>query len=137
MTYSKLSSELQQAFLEYTLSTDIFVGATEAEIRQVFRRINSHTVPLNTQEIRHATHQGAFKWFVVAMSEKYAQMMKDIGVYAEQQLGRMSDASMISEIVHALTKGIEHASDVRRSKFYEDNDGVCVRLKELRFLRRN
>lgn len=122
MAYSKLPPELQQRFLEYQLSADIFVGATESEIRQVFRRINSYTVPLNPQETRHATFQGAFKWFVVAMSEKYAQMMKDIGVYTEQQLSRMNDALMISEIVYALMKGIDHASDARQHALYEEYD---------------
>jgi len=38
------------------------VAATPAEVREVFRRINSYTVPLNSEEQRHATYQGPFKF---------------------------------------------------------------------------
>jgi hypothetical protein len=96
----------QQKYLEYPLSADILLAATETEIRQLFRRINSYTVPLNDQETRHAVYQGAFKWFIVDLSEQYAQVMKQMGVYGERQLTRMADAQLFAEITRALISGI-------------------------------
>lgn len=43
--------------------------------------MNSYTVPLNSQEKRHAFYQGEFKWFMVEVTRKYAQSLKDIGVF--------------------------------------------------------
>lgn len=120
--YSQLEHHEQAQFLDYQLSVDIFVGATEKDIRQVFRRINSYTVPLNSQEYRHATYQGDFKWFIVRLTEDYAQLLKDIGVFNEKQLSRMADAQMLSEIVMAITNGIESASKKKLNRFYETHD---------------
>ena len=74
----------------------------EEDIRQVFRRINSYTVPLNPQEKRHATHQGAFKWFVVGLGETYAQSLKTMGVLSETNLSRMADQALFTEITYAI-----------------------------------
>ena len=79
-TFSQLDQEQQQRFVDYALTVDVFVGATSEEIRQVFRRMNSYTIPLNPQEKRHATHQGEFKWSIVEMTERYADALKQLGV---------------------------------------------------------
>src|ERR1039457_1819635 len=120
--FSQLEQEQQQSFVDYTLTVDVFVGATAEEIRQVFRRMNSYTIPLNPQEKRHATHQGEFKWFIVEMSELYASALKQLGVFSERQLSRMADATLFSDIVYTITLGIKSASEASLDKFYQDND---------------
>src|SRR5438067_2390600 len=40
-TFSTLDEDAQQKFITYSISTDIFAGATDEEIREVFRRMNS------------------------------------------------------------------------------------------------
>jgi hypothetical protein len=130
--FSQLEVEEQQQFVDYALTVDLFVSATSDEIRQVFRRMNSYTVPLNPQEKRHATHQGEFKWFIVEMVERYAESLKRLGVFNERQLSRMSDASLISDILYTLSSGIHHASDRSLDKFYEDNDEAYPQAEEMR-----
>lgn len=88
-TFGQLEEDEQLRFVNYSLNVDLFVNATPDEIRQVFRRMNSYTVPLNPQEKRHATHQGEFKWFIVELVERYAESFKRMGVFAERQLSRM------------------------------------------------
>jgi Protein of unknown function DUF262 len=120
--FSQLEEVQRQAFVDYQLTVDVFVGAAPDEIRQVFRRINSYTVPLNPQEKRHAKFQGDLKWFMVALSEKYTEMLKKIGVFSERQLSRMADAALFSEIVLALSEGIQSASETKIDQFYERNE---------------
>ena len=122
LTFSQLDEEDQATFIEYQLSLDIFVGATDEEIRQVFRRINSYTVPLNKQELRHSTWQGDFKWFIVRLVEQYAQALKDIGTFNESQLNRMKDAALLTEIIAATEAGIVSASENKLDTFYKDHD---------------
>jgi hypothetical protein len=121
-TYSDLDEDAQQKFIEYQLSVDVFVGATDADIRQVFRRMNSYTVPLNRQEKRHAIYQGPFKWFIVGLSERWSQTLKDMGVMGERQLSRMADAALISEILLSLKSGIQSASEKKLDDLYSDHD---------------
>lgn len=134
MTFSQLDDENRAVFLEYQLSLDLFVGATQEEIRQVFRRINSYTVPLSPQELRHATYQGEFKWFMVQLVEQYAQVLKDIGVFTESQLSRMKDASLMTEIIMALEEGIISASEVKLDTFYKVNDDSFDDKRRVKFL---
>ena len=120
--FSTLEEPLQRKFVEYPLSTDIFAGAVDDEIRQVFRRINSYTVPLNHQEKRHATHQGAFKWFILSLGETYADSLKKMGVFSEANLSRMADASLFTEITLAVLSGITSASEAKLDGLYLSRD---------------
>lgn len=122
--FSHLEPEEQQRFVDYALTVDLFVSATPNEIRQVFRRMNSYTVPLNPQEKRHATHQGELKWFIVAMVEAYSETLKSIGVFGERQLSRMADAALLSDVIFTLEEGIKSASDRALDGFYEKHEAT-------------
>lgn len=122
LTYSKLDEQHQQAFLSYQLSVDVFVDATEGDIRELFRRVNSYNVPLNAQEIRHATYQGKFKWFLLEMANKYSQVFKEMGVLSESQMARMEDAKFIGDLCVGLDDGIISASEARIDKIYKKYD---------------
>lgn len=123
--FDQLDDDAKNQFLSYALSADVFSAATEAEIREVFRRINSYNVPLNPAEKRHATYQGEFKWFVVSLCEEYSQTLKDIGIFKEPQLARMYDAQLFSEVCRTLVEGIDHASERRLDDLYVQYDKSC------------
>lgn len=132
LKYSELGEESQQKFVTYAISTDIFSGATDEEIRQVFRRMNSYTVPLNHQEKRHATFQGKVKWFIVEMTEKYSTGLKSMGVFTEKQLGRMQDAQLLTEIMMGMLSGIETYSQNKINAFYDSKDVAFPEEGEIR-----
>jgi hypothetical protein len=131
-TYDTLEDESKAAFVNYSINCDLFVNATEEDIRQVFRRINAYTVPLNAAEKRHAIYQGELKWFIVEMCEKYSQLFKTMGVYTESQLGRMNDAAILSDIIYTLHNGIKSQSDKLINDFYRDNDSTFDGSAKLR-----
>jgi hypothetical protein len=91
-------------------------------IRQVFRRINSYTIPLNPQERRHATHQGPFKWFIAEMTERYSQSLKDMGVFRESQLSRMQDSKLLTDLCFTFDRGIESQSEKKLDAYYDDGE---------------
>lgn len=130
--FNQLEEPDQQRFVDYALTVDVFVGATSNEIRQVFRRMNSYTVPLNRQEQRHATHQGELKWFIVDAVEKYSETLKKLGVFKEKQLSRMADAALLSDVVFTIVNGIQHASDKALDDFYAQNEEAFAGGKEFR-----
>ena len=76
-TYTALPDDYKARFLNYSLAADTYVGASSEMIQEVFRRINSYTVPLNAEENRHATFQGEFKWFVYRLSKKNDSILPD------------------------------------------------------------
>lgn len=122
LTLPNLPDELQESFLSYALPVDILAGATTEEIREVFRRINSYTVPLNPEEHRHAVFQGEFKWFIYELTRRFAQLMSDTGIFTEKQLVRMNDAKLFCEVTHALIHGISTTSKKTLDTLYGEYD---------------
>lgn len=118
--YKDLEPEYQQQFLDYSLSIDLFVGATAEEIREVFRRINSYTVPLNPEEQRHAEYQGKFKWFIHGLARKLSEGLKASGIFAEKQLIRMQDTKLLADIVFAMEKGIQTTKSDELDELYKE-----------------
>jgi len=130
-TFSQLDDNDQRRYLEYALSIDVFVGATEDDIRQVFRRMNSYTVPLNPEEKRHATFQGAFKWFIMELIEQYSEPLKQMGVLTEANISRMQDAKLFSEIIQTVLYGIGSAQDSQLNKLYQEFDEKFDQEKQI------
>lgn len=128
---SDLEDDVQERFLGYGLSCDIFVNSTDGDIREVFRRINSYTVPLNAQELRHATRQGPFKWFIVTMSSRYADALKSLGVLNEGQLNRMADGELLTDIIYSIYYGIETPAKGKLDDLFADNDDDFPREQEV------
>lgn len=120
--FSELDKEAQSQFLNYGLNFDVFVAAQAEEVREVFRRMNSFTVPLNPEESRHASFQGPFKWFIHGLSRDFDTAFQACGVFTEKQINRMVDAKLITEIAHALLRGITTTSKASLDKIYRDFD---------------
>jgi hypothetical protein len=122
LLFSQLDEAKQQEFISYQLGTDVLVGAVPGEIREVFRRMNSYTVPLNPQERRHAIYQGAFKWFIHRAATKYTDLLKTMGVLTERKISRMDDTELLAEITLAHANGIDWGSPHKIDAFYKAHE---------------
>jgi hypothetical protein len=132
LTYSELPDEYQERFLNYSLAVDLFVGATSQDIREIFRRMNSYTVPLNPEEKRHATFQGQFKWFIHSLSKNLDATLLTTGIFKEKSLIRMADTKLLSEISHAIIYGIQTTDARKLDALYRAFDDSFAREEELR-----
>lgn len=122
--FSQLPPPLQQKFKDYSLQFDMFVGATDQEVREVFRRMNSFTVPLNPEEQRHADYQGEFKWFMRSLSSDYGEAFRAAGTFSQKALVRMQDQKLLTEICSAYFDGITTTSKTTLTRVYRDHDKV-------------
>ncbi|MFL6846128.1 MAG: DUF262 domain-containing protein [Allosphingosinicella sp.] len=122
LKYSELPPEWQERFISYHMSIDQFVGAQASEVRQIFRRMNSYTVPLNPEEMRNAEFQGKLKWFLYGEAQKYGAVISSLGIYSEKQLVRMQDLKLLAEITHAMKLGVSTTNALTLKNFYRDND---------------
>ncbi|MEL6120183.1 MAG: DUF262 domain-containing protein [Pseudomonadota bacterium] len=122
LSYSTLSEDWQGRFLSYMLSIDQFVGVTSDQVRDVFRRMNSYTVPLNPEELRHAEHQGLFKWFIHSIGSEYTDSLTHIGVFTSKAVVRMQDLKLYTEIACGIDKGVTTTAKKDLDRIYRDND---------------
>lgn len=120
--YSELDQEQKHKFLDYGINVDLFVSATSSEVVEVFRRMNSYTVPLNHEEQRHATYQGKFKWFINDVAEKLEAIFLKLGVFKEKQLVRMQDNKLLTELCHSFYSGISTTNKQKLDSMYRDLD---------------
>jgi hypothetical protein len=120
--FSSLEPEIKERFLDYGLSIDLFTAAPVDEVIEVFRRMNSYTVPLNPEEKRHAQFQGPFKWFVNGAAKQLQATFIRIGTFSEKQIIRMLDAKLITEIVHARFYGITTTNARTLDSLYKSRD---------------
>jgi hypothetical protein len=123
-SYSELDDEYKQRFLDYRLSVDLFVSTTPEEVREVFRRMNSYTIPLNPEEQRHASYQGEFKWFIYRLARRFDESFLRMSLFGPKQLVRMADTKLLSETCHALLYGIQTTDKSKLDKLYRDHDGA-------------
>jgi len=120
--YSTLTTAQKRTFDSYTLRMERFEDAGEPAIREVFRRINSFTAPLNPEEQRHAQFQGEFKWFIHKQTELFGSAFRASGVLSEKQVNRMADAKLLTEVVHAMVYGVTTTSARVLRKLYRTFD---------------
>jgi hypothetical protein len=129
--YSQLQDDEKHAFLSFSLSFDLLVGATNENIVEVFRRMNSYTVPLNAEEHRHASYQGRFKWFANRVAKRYNGLFRAIGLFSEKQLIRMADTKLLAEICDALLNGVRTTNRRILDRLYREHDKTFAEEKLL------
>jgi Protein of unknown function DUF262 len=131
-TYDGLSEDLQQVFLSYSLDFDQFEAATENDVREYFRRINSFTAPLTPEEQRHARYQGDMKWFIHQLASRYEDPLVLLGVLTKKAAIRMGDAKLLAEITSALIYGVTTTSKASLDRMYSSNDRVFAESEPAR-----
>lgn len=122
--YSDLPETLQEAFMSYLLVFDQFEASSDENVREFFRRINAFTTPLSVEERRHAQYQGAMKWFINRVTNKWSSNLVGLGVVTQKRAIRMEDAKFMAELVHALLYGIETTSASKLDKMYASFEGA-------------
>jgi hypothetical protein len=131
LKFSELDEEVRESFLNYGLSMDLFTAAPIEQVIEVFRRMNSYTVPLNPEEKRHAGWQGAFKWFINRLAKSSQPTFRDIGAFSEKQIFRMADAKLLTEICHAIINGIETTNSRKLDGLYKSFDRKFEQEREV------
>lgn len=105
--FSELSKDDQKAFLTYEFSVDLLIEAADADVLDIFARINSHSVPLNAQEKRNAKYFGSFKTLVYSLGFQHLEFWKKHRIVSDSGLARMKEAELTSELLVAMAAGLQ------------------------------
>jgi hypothetical protein len=101
--FSELHTDLQDAINNYDLTVEELTGYTDAQIRDIFDRMNRYVVKLSPQEIRHARQHGRFFDFIESLAR--LPFWKDQRVLTKKQLARMRASEFAAELVILLVEG--------------------------------
>jgi len=131
MYFDDLDDIYQKSFLSYEVSVDLVISASEEEVLEIFRRINSYTLPLNTAEKRHATYQGEFKWFINDLTDLMTPFFEKFKVLTLREIARMMNADLITECSQIILDGIQNRSSHKLEALYKNNDENFNRKEEV------
>lgn len=111
--FSDLPQEKQLDILNYELSTDLLVNLTDAQVLDIFSRLNSHSVVLNEQEKINAGHFGDFKRIADELAREYFEHWIRNKILREPQVVRMADVSLTADLLIAMCDGIQSKKQIR------------------------
>lgn len=132
LKYEDLEENVQNEFLAYEISIDNIVTATTEEILEIFRRINSYTLPLNTSEKRHATYQGKFKWFISDLTEYFTPFFEKYRTLSIRDISRMADTDLLTECCQLRIDGVQNRSAKKLDEIYKKFDNNFGEEDEMR-----
>lgn len=101
--FSELDPTVQAQILHYTIDFNEAVGFSEAEVREVYSRVNKYSMPLNRQELRKADYPGRF--LDVASDLALDEFLDDCRVFTVAQRRRMGDVEFVSELLAGILEG--------------------------------
>lgn len=120
MRYSELEPEVRDDFWQYEIGVDVLFNTELRELLDIFARLNTYSVKLNSTELLNATYLGAFKTTAHKLGHKYAEYWREAGVFTDGQLARMAEVEMSADLLGALLKGISSRKQI--PVFYREFD---------------
>lgn len=131
LKYSQLSPAERKAFLMTKISIGYLIDADDADVIDIFGRLNSVSKTLNEQEKRNARFSGELKAFCLAQAAKRVQLWRDLRVFTANDIARMSEVQFVSDLAYNLVNGISDYSSERLNKFYAENDESFTQLNAI------
>lgn len=117
--YSELSKEEAKDFRLTSLSIGYLLGATDADVIEIFGRLNSVSKTLNPQEKRNARFSGEFKQFCLRQASIRLALWRDLGVFTANDIARMQETQFVSDIANNMINGLSDFSQDRLDKIYK------------------
>ena len=127
--FDNLPEPVRHIFLDYKISTEVMEKATDPEVWAMFERLNTYTLTLNKQERLNAKWFGYFKQtaYRLAAEESALEAWQQLKIFSNQQIARMREVELTSDILVALVEGISDITDI--SKAYEKYDQKFLKRK--------
>lgn len=134
-TFVDLAPKKREKFFGYKLSVRFLSDATDADVRDMFRRLNKFVTKLSDQELRNAIYSGPF----IQLSNLLADddYWAENGVVSPAIIRRMKDIEFISELLIGLMDGPQGGGGqviddyYRQMEAYEDEFPDQKQVKKL------
>ena len=118
-TWDSLSDVQKGEFWKYKLVVRELEGASDAEVREMFRRLNANQSSLNPQELRHSQYNGEFISVVEDLASD--RWWLENRIVTPSQIRRMKDVEFVSELLVGLMSG-PLDKKIGLEEFYYDYD---------------
>ncbi|WP_284877309.1 DUF262 domain-containing protein [Brevundimonas sp. MEB006b] len=125
LAFGELSASLREQIISYQISTHVLPASTsDAEVLDMFRRMNASGVKLNAQELRNAKFFGHFSQTSKTLSTSYLETWRNWRIFNESDFARMKEVEFVSELLMLTERGIQEKTQPSIDATYKrlDND---------------
>jgi len=105
--YSTLSQEIKSDILKYEIGVDVLFDLSYSDTLDIFARLNTYSVKLNTQELLNAEYLGPFKQTAYKIGYQFVNFWEESGVLSKQKIARMGEAELASDLLVVAVGEIE------------------------------
>jgi hypothetical protein len=129
--FSDLSSAQKEHFLITPLPIGYLLGATDADVIDIFARINSVSKNLNGQEKRNAKFSGEFKQFSINEAVKRTNFWREYSIFSDNDIARMNEVLFMSDVAINLMDGLSTYTVGRIDSYYKNFDDDFPKMQEI------
>lgn len=128
--FNELPDGIIHDMWDYPLVVRELKTSKEDEVIEIFKRLNKNVVPLNRQELRHATYRSSFLQLVDKLADE--DYWAENKIVSPNDVRRMLDAEFISEILIAMIHGIETKSQDSIDQWFKLHEEDFTQEEEVR-----
>ncbi|HIK74718.1 MAG TPA: DUF262 domain-containing protein [Alcanivorax sp.] len=120
--FSQLNTSQQHDFLLTGIPVGYLLGASDADVIDIFGRINSVSKSLNSQEKRNALFSGEMKQFCLKEASSRIEFWRAYSIFTANDIARMNETQFVSDVIYNLVNGLSDFSSRRLDNFYKEFD---------------
>ncbi len=120
--FSQLPEDVQAQVLAYEVSVDLLINLPDADVLDIFSRLNSYAVILNVQEKINANHFGPFKVLADKIGHKYYDYWTDQSILTARNIMRMQEVNLVADLLIAMREGIKSKKQIK--KYYDQYEAA-------------
>lgn len=128
-SFNRLTDDEQQRLRNYHFPVEVFIGVSDADVLDIFARLNTYSVRLNAQELRNGKYFGQFKQECYALAHEHLEFWRQHRIFTEQSIARMLEVELVSEL---LILGLHGPQDKKKSidRYYAEYDETFAKRTE-------
>jgi len=121
--FQDLDDDYKHRILDYQFDFHVLPSSIDdREILQIFARMNSTGLKLTEQELRNAEFYGKFKSSMYELSTEQLTRWRDWKIFTEDNIARMEEVELTSELALLLIKGLSGKSQSSIKRIYKDKE---------------
>lgn len=115
--FKDLTDEQRHQITHFSFSCEVFRGISDAQVLEVFCRLNVNGIPLNKQELRNGKYFGLFKQSSFRLALAYLEFWRNHDIFTERSIARMLEVELTSELLIAGHAGMQDKKE-SLNRFY-------------------
>ena len=129
--FSQLNGNQRESFLLTSIPVGYLLGATDADVIEIFGRINSVSKSLNAQEKRNAGYSGEFKQFCLKEASSRINFWRTYNIFTANEIACMNEFQFISDTIINMIEGLTDFSARKIDQYYKNYDDEFEKSSEI------